>query len=170
MSQMSWDFSKLKHAVPVEAPHPLASLNGKETRPWRNDETEKNLEDERLVAKLIEAEWKVIVKKLPRLYHLDFVLLNKKKEIRGFAEIKIRDNKQLEYAEYMIGLSKVLQAKKLTEFTGQTSVVIVRWTDFTGWISLREYKRIGWGGRTDRDDFQDLEPMAFFTASAFKAL
>ena len=68
------------------------------------------------------------------------------------------------------GLSKVLHAKKLTEFTGQTCVVIVRWTDFTGWINLREYKRIGWGGRTDRDDFQDLEPMAFFTASTFKAL
>ena len=148
----------------------MASLNEPETRPWRNDETEKNLEDERLVAKLIEAKWKVIVKKLPRLYHLDFVLLNKAKKIRGFAEIKNRDNKQLQYAEYMIGLSKVLQAKKLTEFTGQTCVVIVRWTDFTGWISLREYKRIGWGGRTDRDDFQDLEPMAFFTASAFKAL
>jgi len=169
MNQMSWDFSKLK-GVPVEAPQPMASLNGKETRPWRNDETEQNLKDERLVAELIEAEWNVMVKKLPRLYHLDFVLLNKAKQIRGFAEIKIRDNPQLQYAEYMIGLSKVLQAKKLTEFTGQTCVVIVRWTDFTGWISLREYKRIGWGGRTDRDDFQDLEPMAFFTASAFKAL
>ena len=169
MNQMKFDLSKFKDVLD-EAPQPMASLNGKETRPWRNDETEKNLEDERLVAELIEAEWNVTVKKLPRLYHLDFVLLNKAKKIRGFAEIKIRDNPQLQYAEYMIGLSKVLQAKKLTEFTGQTCVVIVRWTDFTGWISLREYKRIGWGGRTGRDDFQDLEPMAFFTASAFKAL
>ena len=99
----------------------------------------------------------------------DHMLISMDSLSSAIAEIKIRDNPQLQYAEYMIGLSKVLQAKKLTEFTGQTCVVIVRWTDFTGWISLREYKRIGWGGRTDRDDFQDLEPMAFFTASAFKA-
>ena len=134
----------------------MASLNEPETRPWRNDETEKNLEDERLVAELIEAEWNVIVKKLPRLYHLDFVLLNKKKEIRGFAEIKIRDNTQHAYSEYMVGLSKVLQAKKLCEVTGYASLLIVQWSDFTGWINMHQHHRFGWGGRTDRDDFQEL--------------
>ena len=160
---MQWDLSKFPSFQ-------KASLKEQETRAWRSDETAQNRTDERTAAGQIKAAWGLTAKKLPRLYHLDFVLLDRKKEIRAFAEVKTRSNTQHLYTEYMIGLSKVLQAKKLSEVTGYASLLIVQWSDATGWINLLEYQRIGWGGRTDRDDFQDLEPMAFFTASAFKAL
>ena len=164
---MQWDLSKFKD-VPVKAT--LANLNDAEIRPFRSDETAQNRKDEETAAEQIKAAWGLTAKKLPRLYHLDFVLLDRNKDIRAFAEVKTRSNTQHAYSEYMVGLSKVLQAKKLCEVTGYASLLIVQWSDFTGWINMHQHHRFGWGGRTDRDDFQDLEPMAFFTASAFKAL
>ena len=164
---MKWDLSKFKD-VPVKAT--LANLNDAEIRPFRSDETAQNRKDEETAAEQIKAAWGLTAKKLPRLYHLDFVLLDKENGIRAFAEVKTRSNTQHLYPEYMIGLSKVLQAKKLSEVTGYASLLIVQWSDVTGWINLLEHQRFGWGGRKDRNDPQDLEPMAFFTASAFKAL
>ena len=107
---------------------------------------------------------------MPRMYHLDFVLQDSVKRLRGFAEIKARNNERDRYTTYMIGISKVMAARKLTEVTKLGCILVVKWEDQIGWINFTDHQSFGLGGRTDRCDSQDIEPVAYFDITRFKGL
>ena len=138
---------------------------------WRPEyEREKDRVNEQLVAEKISAVWGLTANKMPRMYHLDFVLQDSVKRLRGFAEIKARNNKRDRYTTYMIGLSKVMAARKLTEVTKLGCILVVKWEDQIGWINFTDHESFGLGGRTDRGDSQDIEPVAYFDITRFKGL
>lgn len=108
--------------------------------------------------------------KLPRQYHLDFTWVIDGK-VSGFVEIKNRSNAKNAYETYMISLSKVLKAKEYYTSLGLPTILAVRWNDSEGYINLHNVNfDIGFGGRYDRNDWQDVEPVALIDIAAFKTM
>jgi hypothetical protein len=115
--------------------------------------------------------WKCTAEKLPMKYELDYLLL---REGRGVAwlEIKSRTNARPAYPTYMISLSKVMAARRLSEASQLPSFLLVQWSDACGYVrldSLLDF-RTAVGGRTDRGDEQDIEPVALIPVGEFARL
>ena len=130
-------------------------------------QTKKNLDGEKKAIELIADSWNVNFIKLPISYHLDYGMVRDGVTV-GFAEIKVRTNPVGSYSTYMIALSKAMKANELTTVTGKPCLLIVQWTDCLGWIDFSNDFELSFGGRTDRNDWEDQEPVALYPTSAFK--
>ena len=119
-------------------------------------------------------------KRNPPMYPIDISFM-KDGVIKGFAEIKCRNCSADTYKTYMISASKVIAAQSLTKATGLDCYLVVKWTDSLGWISfgsgeevvdprpgIISTKFVAWGGRSDRQDPQDMEPVIHFDIDDFR--
>jgi len=140
-------------------------------------ENKQSLDAERKTVETLSKMWKVRFIKMPISYHLDYSMVQKDSVV-GFAEVKVRTNPITQYDTYMIALSKVLKARQLSEATKKPSILIVNWriinkdptkNDCIGWINFKREFELGFGGRKDRNDWQDQEPVALYPISMFKA-
>ena len=131
-------------------------------------ETKENLAQETEVLELLCRQWTCVAKKLPDRYELDYLLMRGEKA-KAWLEIKVRTNNHRNYSTYMISLGKVLAARKMTEGTSLPSFLAVQWQDRMGYIRLDrlEETEIVMGGRTDRGDAQDVEPVVLFPVQDF---
>ena len=111
--------------------------------------------------------WNVRLKKLPIKYGLDFALM-RGDELRGFLEIKCRGNASTKYSNYLLSLHKMGQAKRLHELTGKPSILAVQFYECNLCAYLHEVRfTVGFGGRDDRKDWQDNEPVAMISMGDF---
>lgn len=129
-------------------------------------ETEFDRENELAVAKAVGARYGWEARKLPSRYALDFALVEGA-EVRFWLEVKCRRNARAAYPTYMLSLSKVFALLELQERTSIRSGVAVSWTDCLGVLPLPSPYRVSIGGRTDRGDAQDVEPVALFDVGLF---
>jgi len=106
--------------------------------------------------------------KLPASYILDFAV-SRNKQIIGFVEVKKRTTAMRQYPTFFIALHKVLQAKQY-ELIGLHSRVVVEWSDCIGSVRLDAPFELKFGGRSDRNDSADQEPMAHFPIDSFEIL
>tara|TARA_R110000796_G_scaffold80084_1_gene177348 strand:- start:908 stop:1324 length:417 start_codon:yes stop_codon:yes gene_type:complete len=103
----------------------------------------------------------------PSKYPID-ISFTEDNQIVLFGEIKCRKVKKDTYPTYMLSVSKVIAAKALTDATGVECLLIVDWKDTSGWINLSDKPdSVGFGGRTDRGDRQDVEPVVYFNIDRF---
>lgn len=106
---------------------------------------------------------------MPDRYGLDFCL-TRDGVVTAFAEMKVRSNPRDRYPTYMIALSKVMSANSLNAATGLPCFLLVRWTDCWGYVRVDgriEHGSLGVGGRSDRGDPQDMEPVFLIPMSRF---
>ena len=134
-------------------------------------ERPENIVAERAALKRACEVWRCSAEKLPMKYELDYLLL---REGRGVAwlEIKSRTNVRSAYPTYMISLGKVMAARRLSEATQFPSFLLVQWANVCGYVrldSLLDF-RTAVGGRTDRGDEQDIEPVALIPVGEFERL
>lgn len=132
-------------------------------------ETRKDLQNE------IDALRKISVKttpmKLPLAYKIDFALMDGDK-IVCWAEVKCRTNRYGQYPTLMISMAKLISGITLSGMTGFPFWLIVKWTDKIGALEINGLSKfeMGSGGRRDRGDDQDIEPVCHIPTSAFKIL
>jgi hypothetical protein len=115
--------------------------------------------------------WRCTAKKLPIKYELDYLLLREGKGV-AWLEIKSRTNPRTEYPTYMIALTKIMAARRLSEASQLRSFLLVQWSDYCGYVrldSLLDF-RVAVGGRTDRGDPDDIEPVALIPIMDFARL
>ena len=129
-------------------------------------ETQGDVDNEREVMRLLCAKWQCQFAKLPKKYALDYVLI-RHDEVKAFAEVKCRTNPVGAYPTYMLALQKVIAAKELTRSTGKPSMLIVRWSDAIGYTHLAGDYKVRVGGRVDRGDWQDVEPVVDISLDDF---
>lgn len=131
-------------------------------------ENSKSLAAEQSFAYLIQEAWKCTLAKLPLQYSIDYGVYRDDKFL-GFAELKNRTVNKHTYPTYMISLSKFLKAKELNRSTGKGTSLCVSWKDECGYVrldSILDYT-ISQGGRTDRGDWQDIEPVLYIDINSF---
>jgi len=103
--------------------------------------------------------------KLPIQYRLDFVVF-KDSKAKAFIEVKHRNVRLLQYNTAMVSLSKVLQARLLTQHTGLPAYLLNVYIDNIARIDFANEYEIGKGGRSDRGDAQDADICAYFPIQA----
>ena len=135
-------------------------------------ETEKDRKMEQAIINELSDAWKIFYQKLPIKHRLDFALLDDKKIVIAWAEVKRRDNDSTTYDTYMLSLDKYMSGMKLFKLTGLPFYMVVKFRDGLYYceVSLLSYAQlnISFGGRTDRGDSQDVEPCIYFDSNLFK--
>ena len=107
-------------------------------------------------------------RKLPKSYVVDFALI-RKKEVIGFAEVKRRNNAMNKYPDIFVALNKLKAASDLEKLGFKTALVI-KWDDATGYLMLDNPCKVTVGGRSDRGDKDDQEPMCHFSTDRVRML
>lgn len=128
-----------------------------------------DLTNERQVADHLGKLYKSEMMKLPIKYGLDYAAV-RGSEIRSWIEIKCRKNEMKRYPTYIISLDKILAARRLTQTTALPSILFVRWTDSLGFVNLCNQFSYEKGGRIDRNDWQDVEPVAAIPLENFQLI
>ena len=131
-------------------------------------ETSADLQREKEVQETLYLMWEVEFHKLPRAYHIDW-MLTKKNETKAFAELKCRNNSRHQYPTLMLSMHKWMHGKSMAQEINGQFLVIVKWTDGIfyhkqGWCDVT----YGVGGRKDRGDSQDIEPVVYIPTDFFK--
>ena len=103
--------------------------------------------------------------KLPIQYRLDFVVF-KDNQAKAFIEVKHRNVKLFQYDSAMISLSKVIQARLLTQHTGLPAYLLNVYKDNIARFDFAGDYTLGKGGRFDRGDSQDADICAYFPIHA----
>lgn len=103
-------------------------------------------------------------RKLPMRYELECVLEDHAtQEITAYAEFKQRHNPRNRYPTLFISHAKYKKLLDFDEFG--RSILFVRWQDYDGMHVVGDHLddilnyKITWGGRRDRGDWQDSEPV-----------
>ena len=104
--------------------------------------------------------------KLPFDAHADFMLAHNKRG-RAIVRVKTRNNKRKAYSTYMLSLDKYTS---LGEWVGKgfTPILLVQWTDFLGCVILPVEHTVSTGGRYDRGDPKDVEPVVLINVDKFE--
>ena len=129
-------------------------------------ETAENLSAEEAVLIKLKKKWRCEGYKLPLAYQVDYVLVTDR--IKAFVEIKCRGQK---YDEMYLSLHKWMKGKELSLITGVPFILVYAFQDEVWWKPVQhDLPVFTVGGRTDRKDWQDIEPMAVFKLKEFKRL
>lgn len=115
--------------------------------------------------------------KLPRSYHADFWIPKTDVLPPVVVECKQRSAHFGEYDTYMIALGKFMRCKELAEIMGGLFDIVVGWGDGAIAVAQIRYRKsdpfpytIKPGGRTDRGDPADIEPMVHIGMRSFTEL
>jgi len=105
----------------------------------------------------------------PPRYPVDVAFTNGD-DIKVFAEIKNRNVSMHTYPTYMISIAKIVSMKSLSSSCGVPCLLLVKWKDFGGYLDVSKVLplKLSIGGRVDRNDDQDVEPVAHYEISLFK--
>tara|TARA_Y100000592_G_scaffold99777_1_gene177175 strand:- start:245 stop:658 length:414 start_codon:yes stop_codon:yes gene_type:complete len=132
-------------------------------------ENDNDLRSEKNLISYVSDCWNVASYKLPMSYKIDYVMYRNESPV-GFAEVKVRTHTFGTFPTYIISLGKVMEARRLARETNTKSILIVSWTDRTGYLDFFSHHQIRHGGRSDRNDWQDQEPMCHFDLKHFKGI
>lgn len=138
------------------------------SRPTYQDK--QDLENEEEVIEVVSNAWSTIPKKLPRKYEMDFALCrdrggnwNERFKIEAFTEVKCRTISSTSFDTKIIGIEKWLKACDLFGKSGIPCYLIFEFTDGIFYFQFdpdyKPYIDITMGGRKDRNDWQDHEPV-----------
>lgn len=131
-------------------------------------ETDKDLRNELSLSNIVSKQWKCTMQKLQPRDHFDYAAV-RNGEVVAFIEMKTRSNKMQHYPTYMISMTKVINASITGISTGLPCFLVVQWVDGVGYVNMGNVKTtVKMGGRTDRSDPQDVEPVCHIDIGLFK--
>jgi hypothetical protein len=134
-------------------------------------ENQNDLANEQAVAAYIGERHGLAMEKLNPVYRLDYAGL-RDGNVSSFFEIKCRTFGRDKYDTMMINAHKVASANYLMQAFGRSTNLVVRWTDYIGYIpfnGLGQYN-MGMGGRFDRNDPKDRDICIYIPVGEFKEL
>ena len=137
-------------------------------------ETKEDLSRETSVVKLVEKAWNCTMTKLPIRYHLDYVAKRGDRAV-AFCEIKTRNYSMAQidsFGGYLMSIGKWSSAESLNRASGLPFSLVVHATDGIYFSTFKEFipDDVLVRGRTDRDDWQDIEPCVLLNTKRFMKL
>tara|TARA_R100000951_G_scaffold113097_1_gene114476 strand:- start:299 stop:718 length:420 start_codon:yes stop_codon:yes gene_type:complete len=133
-------------------------------------ENESTLQAEKEFAQYAQQKLLCFLVKCPRSFKIDFAA-TRKNQVVSFIEYRKRTNDFNEYPTFMIAASKKIAAQAINKASGLPVYLFVKWADHLGYTDLTNCKS-SWnvGGRTDRNDPADFEPVIHIDLSEFKTI
>jgi len=108
---------------------------------------------------------------MPISYRIDYAVFEKNALV-AWLEIKCRNNSMQAYPTYMISADKIMSGLDLAKHTNSPFLLVVKWSDCMGYTKinkLTEYQ-IEFKGRADRNDPNDMEPVALIPIENFERI
>lgn len=122
----------------------------------------------------VNKAWGVDLIKMPIKNKIDCLMKHKKSgESRAFVELKRRACKRHKYPTYMISLDKWVAGLTMEVNTGLPFILVVDWEDEIGYLKCQPAVgaiNVNMGGRKDRNDAQDIEPVVHIPIYLFETL
>lgn len=137
-------------------------------------ESDADLDNEASIAQMLCRQWDCKFVKLPLRYHLDFVVTRGDKAV-AFAEFKTRNYTMEQINKmggYLLSIGKWAAAIQLCEASQLPFVLVVKTIDGLYCSTFTEFKPddVLVRGRTDRNDWQDMEPCVLLNTQRFKRI
>jgi hypothetical protein len=138
---------------------------------YENEETKASEEE---VMNHLCLKWSCSFSKMPIRYNLDYVLSVDKKAV-AFCEVKTRNyemEKINELGGYLMSLGKWMAAKNTYDATNLPFLLAVKTLDGIWYAKFTSFKPdvVMVMGRTDRGDWQDIEPCVVINCNRFKKI
>lgn len=132
-------------------------------------ETTKDRKNEVLAASFISEKMCCRVVQNKKLYPADYSFV-KDDRLKAIGEIKVRNNKRAKYETFFISADKIAKCQQFSSTFGVKFFLFVWWDDGIHFLDLTDQKPLflNIGGRFDRGDSQDVEPMAHYSILDFK--
>ena len=125
-------------------------------------ETQHDLERQGIAAAKFCKAFRCVLHGLPEFYEVDF-LVEFKGLMRGVCEVKCRDIFSYDYGTVILSLHKFKAMTEYGRLVGGSADLVVQFKDKMMTVNLLAYHpslmKISTGGRHDRDDAQDTEPV-----------
>ena len=132
-------------------------------------ETAKDIESEKDIANFLRETHKLNCFKMPISYRIDWAVLSFLGKLQGFMELKVRNVSRNQYPTLMLSLGKCVTGCNLAQLTNTAFWVAVKWTDSFGICRvIQPLENVGIGGRMDRGDDADIEPVVYLPITEFK--
>jgi hypothetical protein len=137
-------------------------------------ETKEDMDRENSVVKLVEKAWNCSMAKLPIRYHLDYVAKRGDRAV-AFCEIKTRNYSMAQIDSlggYLMSIGKWSSAESLNRASGLPFSLVVHAKDGIYFSTFKEFipDDVLVRGRTDRNDWQDIEPCVLLNTKRFTKL
>jgi hypothetical protein len=131
-------------------------------------ENKDDLHNERNIVEKLSIRWGCYAIKLPLRYGFDFGLLRNGRMMAA-VEIKKRDVTSTTYPDIILSLAKAECGERFRKW-GIIPMFVVEFQDgiYKHRISLNHQYKIDMGGRQDRGDWQDMEPVIHIPMKLFK--
>lgn len=134
-------------------------------------ESQVDLTHENKMKTFLEGKWNCTLNKLPYKYQLDWMAM-RDKDPMAFVEFKHREKLSIDaWPRYMISLDKWMKAKQLCKEVEIPFIMVITFTEGTyyGVFAHNGLHDVtyGFGGRYDRGDAQDVEPMIYLPLKKF---
>lgn len=125
-------------------------------------ERDRDLREEEKAIEILCRRGKLAAHKLPRRYEIDYLMMQRG-GLYGWAEVKVRPGVE-RHDTFMLSCAKVMAGRRLAEVFGGRFIVVVRRTDDMMVLDALSHRPgfVAMGGRTDRGDDQDIEPVAHY--------
>lgn len=148
-------------------------------------ESSADLANEQAVIKHLEDKWSCEMFKLPLQYKLDYAIKDKENAVLGFIEVKVRKYTMAQiqgWGGYMLSLMKWTTGVQLAQTTGLPFILVVKTLDGLYYLTIDPKvftesmiqkmidKRVKLSGRTDRGDWQDVEPCVMLDCNHFNRM
>lgn len=139
------------------------------TRPQYETASSLQVERESLAKFLLDSPYKAV--KLPKRYYLDWVVMARDRSVNAWIECKRRYNMRSKYPTFMMSMKKWQEGSDLSRLGGKPFYVVVEWDDGLFYVRQDEVLdavTYGIGGRTDRNDPEDIEPCVYIPVHLFQ--
>ena len=147
---------------------PTITGSGTVSRPLYESEEDRN--HEATIARKIALAWGCEIHKTPPKAPYDYCVV-KNGLIRGVVEIKMRKNTHDYYATFLLSVDKVVRCNQHAQLIGCPFIVVVQYTDALKWWRFAEGEySTEIGGRFDRGDALDVEPVIHVPLRHFKEI
>ena len=134
-------------------------------------ETDKDFDNEKRIKRQIEQkkEWKLT--KLPKRYYLDFFAFTPQfGQLTAVLEVKRRHNTHDKYPDVILSLAKYIKGIEYGDALSVDFLFAVQFNDglyiHNGTHATLRHLQITFGGRTDRNDPEDIEPVVHIPVKA----
>ena len=126
--------------------------------------------NETKVSRVIEDCTGWVLMKLPIRYGIDFMGMHGPLR-KALYEVKCRTCESTTHEDYLLSAYKIESGLRRAEFFRIPFFLCVRWTDKIGLLHIESnHYRMEWGGRTDRQADQDIEPNFMLPINHFKEI
>lgn len=134
-------------------------------------ETDKDFENEKRIKRQIEQEKEWKLTKLPKRYYLDFFAFTPRfGQLIAVLEVKRRHNTHDKYPDVILSLAKYMKGAEYADALNVDFLFVVQFNDglyiHEGGSLTLQHLQITFGGRTDRNDPEDIEPVVHIPVKA----